>query len=111
MRRKRTYVDERAGVDADGEGADMRQAALKLNTVGHRRETKHPCAGRKEVTGIVVGVEADKITVEDAEQDLPTNREDTADRVSHDECSEHEPVSLTGRSHYSGRECAGRSRS
>jgi hypothetical protein len=44
MRRKRAYIDERAGVDADGEGADMRQAALKLNTVGHRWETKYPCA-------------------------------------------------------------------
>jgi hypothetical protein len=85
MRRKRAYVDKRAGVDADGEGADMRQAALKLDTVRHCRKTKHPCAGRKEVAGIVVGVEADKITVEDAEQDLPTNREDTADHVSHDE--------------------------
>ena len=35
-----THVEEGRGVDADGEGADVREAALELDAVGHRREAE-----------------------------------------------------------------------
>ena len=72
-----TYVDETARLDTDRERSNVGKAAFKLDTVGHRLQTENPRTRGKEVAGIIVGVETDEITVQDAEKDLASDWEDT----------------------------------
>jgi hypothetical protein len=55
----------------------VRKSSFELDTVGHSRETEDTCAGGEEVTRIVIGVEPDEVAVEDAEQDLLADGEDS----------------------------------
>ena len=63
-------------VNTDRERPDLGIPAFKLDTVRHRLEPEDPGAGGKEVSGIVVCVEPDKIALEDAEQDFTADGED-----------------------------------
>lgn len=69
-------IDELLGIDADGEGADVAVLAIELDTVGHRGEREDTRAGGEEVAGIVVGVEADEVTVENTQQNFTSDWED-----------------------------------
>jgi hypothetical protein len=106
------HGDEALGVDADGEGADVRESPFELDAVGHRRQAEDARARGEEVPRVVVRVEADQVRVEDAEQDLAADREDSArGRPSDTEAREGHAEGPTGRSPTRGRACAGKSRS
>jgi hypothetical protein len=48
----------------------MSETAIELNSVWHSREAKDTSAGRKEVSSIVVGMEANEVTVQNAVENL-----------------------------------------
>ena len=49
---------------------------IELHTVGHGGKGEDTRAGGEEVAGIVVGVEADEVGVENAQEDFTTDWED-----------------------------------
>lgn len=51
-------------VNTDRERADLRVPTLKLDTVRHRFEPEDASAGREEMTGVVVRVEARLISIQ-----------------------------------------------
>ena len=54
----------------------MCKPALELDAVGHGREGKYASAGRKEVTCVVISVEADEIRIEHTEKNLAAHWQD-----------------------------------
>lgn len=56
----------------------MRQTTFKLDAVRHCGQPEDTCAGREEVTSVVVRVEADEVAVEHAEEYFLTDGEDAA---------------------------------
>ena len=52
----------------------MCKPTLELDAVGHGRKGEDASAGRKEVTCVVVSVEADKVRVEHTEKNFAANR-------------------------------------
>jgi hypothetical protein len=73
-----THIDEGGGLNTDGERADVCEAALELDAVGHSRQREDTRARGKEMTRIVVCVEADEVTVEDSEQNFTPHGENAA---------------------------------
>ena len=69
-------TDELFRIDTDGEGADVAVFPIELNPVGHGGKREDTRAGRKEVAGIVVGVEADEVAVKNAQQDFTSDWKD-----------------------------------
>lgn len=70
-------INELFGVDTDGKGADVAVLAIELNTVGHGGKREDTGARGEEVAGIIVGVEADEVTVKNTQEDFTTDWEDT----------------------------------
>jgi hypothetical protein len=71
-----THIDESRRLNADGERSNVRESSFEFHSVWHRREIQDSGARGKEVPGIVVGVEAYQITVENSQQDLASNGQD-----------------------------------
>lgn len=69
-----THLNKLSGLDTDREGADVRIAAFELNTVRQRRQAEDTSTGRKEVTSIVVRVEADQVALKDTKQNFTADR-------------------------------------
>lgn len=71
-----THLCEGRRVDTDREGPDVCKPTLELDAVGHGREGKYASAGRKEVTCVVISVEANEVRIEHAEKNLAAHRQD-----------------------------------
>lgn len=71
---------ELARLDTDRERADRGVAADELDAVRGALEAEKARARRDEVAGVVVGVEADEVAVEDTEEDLAADGEGAAEQ-------------------------------
>jgi hypothetical protein len=74
QKNKRTHLYEGARVNSDREGPYMCKPTLELDAVGHGRKGEDASTGRKEVTCVVVRVEADEVRVEDTEKNFSAHR-------------------------------------
>lgn len=73
-------------LDACDSSSAARRKELRSErlAVGETAEAKQPRDTRQEMTRVIVRVEADQVTVEDAEEDLSAHREHSATAVSLD---------------------------
>ena len=57
----------------------MREPTFEFNSIWHCRKAEDACARREEMASVVVGVEPDEVTVENAEKDFSPNWKDSED--------------------------------
>lgn len=77
-------------INANGERAHSDKSAVPVDAVGCRRGAEDAGAAAEEVAGVVVGVKADQIAVEEAGEESLTDGEDTIDLGGGEGCVEEE---------------------
>jgi len=56
----------------------MCKTTFKFHSVWHRREAEDTCTGRKEVSCIIIGMEADEVAIENTIQNFTADWENSA---------------------------------
>jgi len=55
---------------------------LELDAIRHRRKRENAGTGREEVSGLIIGVEAEQIRIEHTEKNFSTNGQDPESKMS-----------------------------